>query len=87
MYQVECALTHTNTARGRNPQARALFFRLAHFLSLPANKTFVFDGLDRPEIKRGTRVFTNGHRLTAQFKALIEVFGYQWYTVRYFLTT
>ncbi|KAJ7489980.1 PIN domain-like protein [Mycena galericulata] len=80
MYQVARALKHNNTVRGANPETRALFYRLARLLSAPMNPLFVFNGPERPETRRNAQVLNAEHQLTAQFQALIEVFGYPWYT-------
>lgn len=82
MYQADQAITHSNAQRGPNPQLRVLFYRLAALLELPIRAVFVFDGTARPEFKRGTRVLTHGHWLTAQFRELIRDFGYHSYMVR-----
>ncbi|KAJ7490771.1 PIN domain-like protein [Mycena latifolia] len=80
MYQVDRAITYSNAQAGPNPQLRALFYRLATLLQLPIRVIFVFDGPARPQFKRNTRVVTDGHRLTTQFRELIQDFGYHSYT-------
>jgi len=81
MYQAEHAIRHGNAQPGPNPHLRVLFYKLAGLLELPIRVLFVFDGPARPQFKRGTRVLTHGHRLTAQFLQLIQGFGYHSHTV------
>ncbi|KAF7369882.1 hypothetical protein MSAN_00617500 [Mycena sanguinolenta] len=80
MYQAERALNYGNTQAGPNPELRILYNRLASLLELPLRIVFVFDGPMRPDVKRGTRVLTHGHPLTAQFQELISHFGYHSHT-------
>ncbi|KAJ7106638.1 PIN domain-like protein, partial [Mycena epipterygia] len=40
----------------------------------------VFDGLGRPEFKRGVRVSNNPRWLTARLQDLTTAFGYHFYT-------
>jgi hypothetical protein len=81
MYQVDRAIQYGNTGRGPNPHLRALFYKLAALLELPIRGVFVFDGPERPDLKRNTRVVTHGHWLTPQFLQLIHFFGYHSHTV------
>ncbi|KAF8958353.1 hypothetical protein BDZ97DRAFT_1842326, partial [Flammula alnicola] len=55
------------TRAGENPAVRVLFYRLCHLLTLPIIPIFVFDGPDRPKVKRGVNKF-------------IDTFGFFWYT-------
>ena len=64
-----------------NPVLRLLFFRLCRLLALPVIPIFVFDGNDRPSVKRGVKVKGKAHWLTGQFQRFIEAFGFYWYTV------
>ncbi|KAK7012767.1 PIN domain-like protein [Favolaschia claudopus] len=76
MYQVTEALNRCNTQRGPNPALRTIYHRLAALLQIAAVFVFVFDGPERWDIKRGTRVNTKGHRLTPMFCQLIRHFGF-----------
>lgn len=70
--------THSSTA-GANPEIRLLFFRLAKLARLPWIVLFVFDGRERPKVKRGSRMGKSGsHNLTAKFKEMIKWFGMEW---------
>ncbi|KAJ7736977.1 PIN domain-like protein [Mycena maculata] len=76
MYQVE----RENPTNGHNTHSKALFYQLAHLLSLPINFVFVFDGAARRLYRRISRAHAGRSRLTARFQELIQVLGYQWYT-------
>lgn len=68
-----------STKAGDNPELRLLFFRLAKLMRLPWLVLFVFDGYERPKIKRGSRMGKSGsHKLTQKFKTMIECFGMEW---------
>lgn len=41
------------TRAGENPAVRVIFYRLCRLLTLPIIPVFVFDGPDRPKVKRG----------------------------------
>jgi Holliday junction resolvase YEN1 len=70
------------TRAGENPAVRVLFYRLCRLLTLPIIPVFVFDGPDRPKVKRGVNVKTGkSHWLSSPFKKFIEVFGFFWYMV------
>ena len=71
------------TRAGENPAIRILFYRLCRLLTLPIIPIFVFDGPDRPKVKRGVNVKTKSHWLSSPFKNFIEVFGYFWYMVSF----
>ncbi|KAJ3491071.1 hypothetical protein NLI96_g1005 [Meripilus lineatus] len=64
---------------GANPQIRCLFFRLLNLLELPFIPLFVFDGGERPPIKRGSKMGKSGsHNMTKQFQELLDRFGVEW---------
>ncbi|KZT19716.1 PIN domain-like protein, partial [Neolentinus lepideus HHB14362 ss-1] len=66
---------------GENPQLRLLFFRLARLSELPLIPLFVFDGRERPKVKRGSKKGKAGsHALTDGFKRILGHFGYEWRT-------
>ena len=70
------------TREGENPALRVLFYRLCRLLTLPIVPIFVFDGPDRPKLKRGINVkTTKPHWLSSPLKKFIEAFGFYWYTV------
>jgi Holliday junction resolvase YEN1 len=72
------------TRAGENPAVRILFYRLCRLLTLPIIPVFVFDGPDRPKVKRGVNVKTGkSHWLSSPFKKFIEVFGFFWYMVSF----
>ena len=45
---------------GENPELRLLFFRLRSLAELPILPLFVFDGRERPKIKRGSKMGKSG---------------------------
>lgn len=67
---------------GQNAVLQAFFWRLTHLLSLPVAVLFVFDGPDRPGIKRGKQVKGTPHWMENGAKSFIEAFGFQHITVR-----
>ncbi|EPQ57560.1 PIN domain-like protein, partial [Gloeophyllum trabeum ATCC 11539] len=72
--------THSYYSKGgENPQLRLLFFRLAKLAELPLLPLFVFDGRERPKVKRGSRMGKSGsHGLTDAFKQMLGHFGFEW---------
>lgn len=63
---------------GENPELRTLFFRCCRLLQSPLLPLFVFDGPNRPAVKRGKRVGGNVHWLTQGMKNIIDAFGFEW---------
>jgi Holliday junction resolvase YEN1 len=46
---------------------------------LPLLPLFVFDGRDRPKVKRGSKMGKAGsHNLTDGMKKLLDIFGMEW---------
>ena len=44
---------------------------------------FMFDGKERPKVKRGSKMGKSGsHGLAAGFKKLLDIFGFDWREVR-----
>ena len=69
---------------GENPELRLLFFRLRHLAELPILPLFIFDGRERPKIKRGSKMGKSGsHNMTQKFKELLDAFGMEWRMVRW----
>jgi len=65
--------------RGENPELRLLFYRVASMAKLPILPLFVFDGRERPKVKRGSKMGKTGsHNLTDSLKKLLDVFGMEW---------
>ncbi|KAI5982619.1 hypothetical protein F5J12DRAFT_944644 [Pisolithus orientalis] len=62
---------------GQNPELRTLFYKLAHLYRTPADILFVFDGLQKPAIKRGKKVVTIPPWLTTYFKDFASAFGFR----------
>ena len=69
--------------RGHNPELRLLFNRLCKLSRLPLSLLFMFDGKERPKVKRGSRMGKSGsHNLAKGFKKLLDIFGVDWREVR-----
>ena len=70
------------TQAGENPALQVIFYRLCRLLTLPIVPIFVFDGPDRPKVKRGINVkTTKPHWLSTPLKKFIDAFGFYWYMV------
>ncbi|KAJ7366949.1 PIN domain-like protein [Mycena albidolilacea] len=65
---------------GRNPELRALFYKLASLSDAQVIAVFVFDGPHRPSTKRNKKVLRHPHWLVEEFTELIELFGFYFYT-------
>ncbi|KAH7888362.1 hypothetical protein F5I97DRAFT_1965320 [Phlebopus sp. FC_14] len=64
-----------------NPEIRLLFFRLCALAELPLLPLFVFDGHEKPKVKRGSKLGKSGsHALTVGLKKLLDIFGMEWRT-------
>ncbi|TFY70857.1 hypothetical protein EVG20_g2154 [Dentipellis fragilis] len=72
--------THASFSKGgENPELRLLFFRLKSLAALPLLPLFVFDGRERPKVKRGSRMGKSGsHQLTEGMRRLLDIFGMEW---------
>ena len=79
----QCANAFRSGAANGGPHADllALFNKLARLLRAPVEVLFVFDGHERPAVKRGRKVHTKPHSLTAELQWLLQCFGFTWYTV------
>lgn len=62
-------------------ELKLLLFRLASLANVAADFIFVEDGRNRPEEKRGTRVYTCGHWLVEGMKKMVGAFGFKWHVV------
>lgn len=72
---------HGHAQMGESPELKTLFHRLCRLAAMPVCAVFVFDGPQRPVIKRKTRVVTKEHYLTEPFKELVEMLGFECWTV------
>lgn len=61
---------------GTNPAIRTLFYRLVRLLATPIQPVFVFDGPEKPRIKRNKRSGRGDGVATALAKRLIRLFGF-----------
>jgi len=69
----------SETNRGVNAEIMLLFFRLASLSKLPLLLLFVFDGAERPKLKRGSKMGKAGsHPMTNHMKRLLDAFGMEW---------
>ena len=83
MVRAQAVFVHMHAQSGTQPEQRTIFHQLARLSQLPISAVFVFDGVERPATKRGKRVLTKAHWLAHDMQALINAFGFYWYTVRY----
>ncbi|KAG1729151.1 PIN domain-like protein [Suillus lakei] len=56
--------------------------QLVAIASAPVHTHFVFDGEDRPPIKRGKHMWSAPHWLTQSLQDLLHIFGFMWATAR-----
>lgn len=86
IWMVQCAMvfsvpgTHWQT--GKNPELRTLFYKVLSLIGICASIIFVFDGEERPDVKRNTRVPKTPHWLSEAFQEIITACGFDFYTVR-----
>ncbi|KAF9037846.1 PIN domain-like protein, partial [Hymenopellis radicata] len=62
--------------KGSNAEVKELLRRLAKLLNFAIVPLFVFDGPERPKLKRGKRVVHSPGWLIGIFKELIDAFGF-----------
>ncbi|WVQ98465.1 hypothetical protein IAU59_005591 [Kwoniella sp. CBS 9459] len=71
------------THYGENPFLRTIFFKITALLQQPVLPVFVFDGPNKPGVKRHGSVkgkFGTADHKSKQFKALLDVCGLEWWT-------
>jgi hypothetical protein len=69
---------------GENPFLRTIFFKITALLQQPILPVFVFDGPDKPRMKRGAAVggrFGTHDRHSVEFKRLLEECGLEYWNV------
>jgi Holliday junction resolvase YEN1 len=71
-----------HAGRGKNPELRTIFYRLAQLVKVPFAAVFVFDGPGRPSEKRGKAVSSMTHWLVPDVWKLVEAFGFHCHQVR-----
>lgn len=72
--------------RTKNPELATLFARCSRLLVLPIMPLFVFDGPNRPKIKRGKTVRGNSHWLTEGMKEMLDSLAFPWIDVSCFFS-
>ncbi|KAJ6622743.1 PIN domain-like protein [Mycena sp. CBHHK59/15] len=65
-----------------SPELVALFSRCSRLFRLPFIPIFVFDGPERPSMKRGKVIRGNDHWLTSSFQLMLDGFGFEWIMAR-----
>ncbi|OCF44706.1 hypothetical protein I317_01395 [Kwoniella heveanensis CBS 569] len=71
------------THYGENPFLRTIFFKITALLQQPVLPVFVFDGPNKPGVKRHGSVkgkFGTADHKSKQFKALLDACGLEWWT-------
>ncbi|KAJ7660950.1 PIN domain-like protein, partial [Mycena polygramma] len=61
---------------GKNPELKALFYKLVALNETGVDAVIVFDGKHGPDVKRGKQVKKKPHWLIAEFVKLIDLFGF-----------
>ncbi|TDL13512.1 PIN domain-like protein, partial [Rickenella mellea] len=75
-FQVQNPFLSGHWNAGHSPELRTVFHRLAFLSTLPLTPLFVFDGPQRPAIKRGTRTLGPEHWMAPVFRNFISAFGF-----------
>lgn len=81
---IECAAAQQATGlngRFHGGELKIFFSKLACWLHSPLMLVFVFDGNEKPKIKRGTQVISKGLWWEEISKELITLCGYYWVQV------
>ncbi|KAF8879681.1 hypothetical protein CPB85DRAFT_1443135 [Mucidula mucida] len=79
---------HASTSKtqghtGENPELQNILFKFKSLAGDPVIPLFVFDGHERPKVKRKSKMGKAGsHHLTKGMKKLINIFGWQWVMAR-----
>ncbi|KZP20481.1 PIN domain-like protein [Athelia psychrophila] len=64
----------------QNPELITLFTQCERLAQLPVKAHFVFDGPERPSVKRGARIKRNENWLVDYFRKMIDAFGFTYST-------
>lgn len=73
-------MTSGHANQGEHPEIRIFFGKLLHLSKLPVHLVFVFDGDQKPVIKRGVRVVRHKHFLYKAMVSFIEAFWFEHHT-------
>ena len=78
------AIQHATSSKGgANPEIRCLLFKLFNLSELPIIPLFMFDGRQRPKVKRGSKKGKSGsHNLSQKMKEMLDICGMEWRVVR-----
>ncbi|KAI6126773.1 PIN domain-like protein [Pisolithus sp. B1] len=81
MYSLVNVFSWRQAGTGQSHEMRVIFRRLSAISQLLLHAYFVFDGPDRPQLKRGKDIIClSGPRLLAQrFQELLTAFGFNWH--------
>jgi hypothetical protein len=60
----------------RNPELTVLLMRCERLALLPVKAHFVFDGKERPRLKRDKNVRGTDHWSAGPFKSILDIFGF-----------
>lgn len=62
--------------RGSSAELSIFYHKLTRLAKLPVDVIFVFDGNQKPEIKRGSKIIDRQHSLYKPMISFIEAFGF-----------
>ncbi|KAI6029097.1 PIN domain-like protein [Pisolithus microcarpus] len=81
MYALVNVFSWRQAGTGWSHEMKIIFRRLSAISQIPLHAYFVFDGLDRPQLKRGKNITApSAPRLLAQrFQELLTAFGFNWH--------
>jgi hypothetical protein len=82
MHEACAVFQYNHAGAGPSPELRTLFYRLVGLHKVACHGHFVFDGRDRPAMKRQRQVKPAPHFLTRGFQELVTAFGFTWHTVK-----
>ncbi|KAF9232474.1 PIN domain-like protein, partial [Melanogaster broomeanus] len=79
LWMAECqhSFRHGHAQCGPNPELRTLLYKLARLCRTPADILLVFDGPEKPPLKRGKKVVHTPPWLTEPFKRFASAFGFE----------